>query len=407
MNASLKRFSIADFVYLSGLFVMLISQYLTVITNIKFIGAALCLIYLLLSGNINFDKKYYRWILSFNVLFLLSFLWSPNVKVSAIVFFSHLIPYYLLTFATIKYFSSYQKLDTICFAVFVSGLILIAYVANNMDEFVLGERFGSDLNDDPEERAWNVNSIGMCFSYSIFAGFFLFNKKNVGLIRKALFISSFILMGFAALLTGSRKVLLMLVIPIFYFSYNRFKKHFLLGLVLLLVLVGAGYYLIMNVEALYTTIGQRTEDMFAVLSGNGTGYEDNSRQLLALKGLEWWQDNPILGVGINCFKELSNVDPLFRGKHWYAHNNYVELLVDVGVVGFFLYYRGVYYLLRESLKKKSNAMSFVFIMTIMVLVLDTGNVSYYDMRVQLLIVILFGILRLEKKKNLIKSYEAS
>lgn len=407
MKASLEKFRIGDIIYLLGLYVMLISQYLTVISNIKYIGAAFCLAYLLMPGKNNFDKKYYRWILLFNIFFILSFLWSLNIRVSGIVVLVHLIPYYLLTFATIKYFNSYQKLDNILIAVFVCGLILIVYVASNMEEFMLGARFGSELIDDAEERVWNVNSIGMCFSYSIVAGLVLFNKKNVGLIRKVLFISSFLLMGFAALLTGSRKALLMLAIPLFYFSYKRSKKYSLLGLVVLVVVVGVSYYLMMNVEALYETIGYRTIDMINILTGNETGFEDNSRLRLTQLGIKWWQDNPILGVGINCFKVLSNADAQFRGKMFYAHNNYVELLVDVGLVGFILYYRGYYYLLKESLKKKSEAMSCVFIMTIMVLALDTGNVSYYDMRVQLLLVILFGILRLEKKKNIIKNYEAS
>ena len=408
MKASLEKFRIGDIIYLLGLYVMLISQYLTVISNIKYIGAAFCLAYLLMPGKNNFDKKYYRWILLFNIFFILSFLWSLNIRVSGIVVLVHLIPYYLLTFATIKYFNSYQKLDNILIAVFVCGLILIVYVASNMEEFMLGARFGSGLiDDDAEERFWNVNTIGMCFSYSILAGLVLFNKKNVGLIRKVLFISSFILMGFASLLTGSRKALLMMAIPIFYFSYKRLKKYFLLGLAVLIVVVGVSYYLMMNVEALYETIGYRTIDMINILTGNETGFEDNSRLRLTQLGIKWWQDNPILGVGINCFKVLSNADAQFRGKMFYAHNNYVELLVDVGLVGFILYYRGYYYLLKESLKKKSEAMSCVFIMTIMVLALDTGNVSYYDMRVQLLLVILFGILRLEKKKNIIKNYEAS
>ena len=408
MNNTFNLYETEDYFYLTGLYLMLISQWLTVYANIKFIGAAICLVYVLLYPKNNNDRRYLCWVFSFTAFFLMSVLWSLKEKVALYVFVYHLIPYFIFTVATMKYLNSYRKLFNILTAVFVCGIVLLVYLSMNIDEFILGVRLGSSLNDeDTEERFWNVNVIGMCLCFSLYAGWIVFNKIKKGLIIKVLFISVLVLFIFASLLTGSRKVLLMLAIPIGYFLYKKTQDNLILGLAGLITVFIAGYFIIMNVEFLYSTIGSRAEDMMVILMGEETGYEDDSRVYLAKYGIEWWKENPIWGVGINCYKVLSNETSMFRGKMFYAHNNYIELLVDVGVVGTFLYYRGYYYLLRESLKEKSEAMSWVFIMIVVVLFLDTGNVSYYDMRVQFLLVVLFVVLRLENNKVLLEEDEDS
>ena len=397
-NAVSRGFHFEDLLYLTGLFVMLISQYLGILAFFKYPGSIICFVYLFRYFNKQIDKIYVRWIIILVSFYLLSVVWSINYKVSIYLFVVHLIPYFLLTFATMNYFDSYIKLKRILITVFICGLLLLVYLSANIDDFIIGSRLGSSLNEDnPEDHVWNANVIGMSLCFSIYAGFLLYNSINKGFFKKTFLIISIFVMMIASLLTGSRKVLLMLAIPIFYFLYKNMRKYFLLGLVVSVVVLLSAYYLILNVEYLYSTIGSRTEDMIAIVTGNTTGHEDNSRSYLAQYGFQWWQDNPILGIGINCYRELSNVTSMFRGKNFYAHNNYIELLVDVGVIGVVLYYRGYFYLLKESLKNKSIAMSCVFILTIVIFALDIGNVSYYDMRVQLLLVILFCVLKIEKE----------
>ena len=97
-------------------------------------------------------------------------------------------------------------------------------------------------------------------------------------------------------------------------------------------------------------------DMWSVLTNDTSGEEDTSRVTLFQYGMNWFLDNPILGVGINNFRVLSTKTSEFAGMSFYAHNNYVELLVDIGIVGIVIYYSAYYYLYL-NLRKYNDTLS--------------------------------------------------
>lgn len=49
------------------------------------------------------------------------------------------------------------------------------------------------------------------------------------------------------------------------------------------------------------------------------------------QGIRVWMEHPFAGVGWQNYR-------FYNEAGLYAHNNYVELLASLGVVGFFLYY---------------------------------------------------------------------
>ena len=397
-----------NYFYLSGLYLMLLRHNIPVIgMALYWVGAFFCFLYLIYGGTARRNQAYTKWVLAYVLFFVLSISWSVNWKTSVFVFSFHLIPIFSLTFATLKYLRDYDRLNNILTAVFFCALAMLCYLAMNIEEFLIGVRLGNSLNDpDAEDKIWNANVIGMTFCFALYAGWIVF-MNSTSRIRKFFYVIVAVLMTMAVLLTGSRKTLLMLFIPISYFLYKKARSKFIISLLGLAVFSALSYYLIMNVEMFYSTIGSRVEDLITILSGDATGREDDSRYYLTMYGLEWWQNNPILGIGINCFRVLSSRTSMFWGKGFYAHNNYVELLVDVGIIGTIIYYSGYYYLLKESIIIKSHAASWVFALLIVVLVLDVAYVSYYDLNNQLLLAILFGVIYLEKNKLLLRDYEAS
>lgn len=115
-------------------------------------------------------------------------------------------------------------------------------------------------------------------------------------------------------------------------------------------------------------MGARIEEAVNILGGDKSG--DNSRVFLLLWGIDWFLEKPLLGHGINCFRVLSDQTLMFAGKNFYAHNNYIELLVGVGIIGFIIYYLFLIRLLLISYFQKSylGKVSVVLIITILLVI---------------------------------------
>lgn len=63
-----------------------------------------------------------------------------------------------------------------------------------------------------------------------------------------------------------------------------------------------------------------------------------ARAHMLLYGLELWQDKPIMGWGVGLSRSLIAKDEILMAQHHpHFHNNYLELLVEQGVMGFLFY----------------------------------------------------------------------
>lgn len=136
------------------------------------------------------------------------------------------------------------------------------------------------------------------------------------------------------LLGGSRKNLIAIPLVALIFallSGNGAKKAKIL-LCLLMILI-ASLYLLETVPAL-SNIRASLEGMFNGLGGSEDAEADGStqqRMYLMEQGIRVWAEHPFAGVGWQNYR-------YYNDAGLYAHNNYVELLASLGIVGFLLYY---------------------------------------------------------------------
>ncbi len=145
---------------------------------------------------------------------------------------------------------------------------------------------------------------------------------------------AFVLVLIATVVSGSRKIVFVwFAFSLLFLQYvgakfrtsNAFRILLLLGLPILVYIIMANATVIFKpVQNLY--VYERFQD---TLTGNESSA--NTRQLMSEEGLDLWQRSPIIGYGINQFRLVSSFTT-------YSHNNYVELLVSFGVIGFVLYY---------------------------------------------------------------------
>jgi len=114
------------------------------------------------------------------------------------------------------------------------------------------------------------------------------------------------------------------------------------------------------------------------------------RIYLAKLGLQAFMDNPIIGVGVNNFM-------IYSGGI-YSHNNYIELLAGLGIVGFIIFYSMHIFVLYKASQVSSTDLKIVFAFFVLVMFgMDMAGGSYYGKLI--LYTLLMAYLILERSNN--------
>ncbi len=224
----------------------------------------------------------------------------------------------------------------------------------------------------------------MVFSYSLIISLCFLFWKMFYIKRDRLTILKFVVVFITSIFSGTRKTLLCLIIFAIMIVFLKYRKNIIniikfviIGFVSLLFLYG----IITTNESLYKLIGRRIENIILiVVKDDDSKVNDASiteRNLLKHLSMDAFLEKPITGWGINNF---ANYSRNHSGPFLYAHNNYLEILSSLGLIGFTIYY-GSYILLllkaSKSLKKEGNSVYiFIFCFLVMTLVSDYSTGSY-------------------------------
>ena len=295
---------------------------------------------------------------------------------------------------------------------FLIGTIIVSCYSIFYEYLILGdiERLGTYVF---------ANEYGTRITYThdltislFFAMYNIFNKR----VNKSIYYVVMLVLIIMILLSGTRKLivaLLLFVVIYQIFNKKRNNDKVIMGTIVLVVLIPIMYYLMINVSLLYNLYGNRIESFVQSVL-----YEDDKqdasasqRNRMKEKALLYYQEEPIWGIGTNGFKFRFEYE---TGIFKYSHNNYTEILCDLGIVGFIMYYGGIVIILLKLIRKNRkefSAMNILFISSIItLLVLDIWNVCYY--RIQFLFIyelaglyILTTEKHLKKKRDFVKNGE--
>lgn len=199
-------------------------------------------------------------------------------------------------------------------------------------------------------------------------------------------------------LTGSRKALLALV---FYFVLSLFigqdRRHLMGRLLLILGCVVVTVLLLFKVDTLYRIIGHRMEQMFSYLLSVGSTDESMiSRGKMIIQAWDAFKQAPFLGHGMHSFSFITYYKS-------YSHNNYVELLSGLGLVGFLLYYVPLLCFVKTGyryLKQCNIEVAFGLGLLVSSLLQDVANVSYISMIDHLFFGIAIGMILVAGSPNI-------
>ena len=208
-------------------------------------------------------------------------------------------------------------------AIYVSGFCMVVYalykyggVVAYIDAMEYG-RMGGEIA--------NENVFGILFgNAAICAAYYMLVEK------KPLHLVSIVLFVFFALSSGSKKATLMVVAGIFCISAIHYGLKKFYKTILISAAVAVVAWLVLQLPV-FTVIRYRLESYF---TGTGNTTSDELRSRLITFGIEKFWQKPILGYGLNNFRN-------FHITGQYSHNNYIEVLFSGGLVGFIMYY-GMY-----------------------------------------------------------------
>lgn len=183
--------------------------------------------------------------------------------------------------------------------------------------------------------------------------------------------------GSIGLFTGSRKAVLAMGVGIIVFIILSGKRNLLKKLLLLMIISVLGWIIFMKVPA-FSLAKERFLMMFGLFSNSNVDDSTLIRKEMIEIGMEAFYKNPIFGYGVGFIG--GELVPSHFGYSTYLHNNYVELLVGLGLIGACLYYC-VHTIIIAKLIKIRGSHSFrnLFLSIIIsLLIIDIGAVSYYD-----------------------------
>ena len=342
-----RKINLINFILILYVFSIIVFDEGTIILKIiKVIFASVCILHLLYKKKIYIDK-YIIWMLIFVSFCMLSVKWALSVE-NAKSILSTLILNDICIFLILNLlYDDNNRIKLIINAIIFSSIILGFRIAIEYGPFI----FLSGVRGGGNGLA-SANTIGMIAAIASVLSVYELKVQNK---YKVLYTTTMILNLIIMILSASRKALLYFLIPIIiYYILN--SKNFLVSLKKVLISViflVIAFLAIMKVPFLYNSVGYRVETMINGFLGEGDTDASTSLRLSMIEwGIEWFQDNPYLGYGINNYKTLlGEKNTSFGTEGVYAHNNYVELLVDVGIIGTLIYYYIYLFILYSGIKK--------------------------------------------------------
>lgn len=340
------------------------------------------------------DVGYTTWSVSFLLICLISILWAVDTTL-VINSMKNLLVHFTILILLRSSIRTREDIETvfkvIVLSVVINSVHLLLNSASVFEQAKMVETGAARLGDEGD---WNANGIGFMTSTAMLISLY-FLKKSKKTYVKLINVCIIILTCVVTLLTGSRTAILKVAagsaLFIFFSAKGKRGRAVLIILILLFLL----YYAMMYIPLFYSIIGWRMEGLIAMFTGVGEveSSADIRNQFIG-DAIERWKESPILGYGLDCYRRVNTIK-----LNFYSHNNFVELLADLGIVGFIAFYiahiKNLFTLFR--LKKADNMKWFLITAIFVLLLSDYGTVSYHNLLSMTLIMLSFAYITICKK----------
>ncbi len=323
------------------------------------------------------------WYFIFFALAELSSFWAFSPEIASRQGLVFMITMLIVGFGLSQYATTSAEVEKVIF-VFVYAATVISVVQlifTPVSSWTAGY-FGSAVGSN------NSNTFGFISLTSCIMSYYLAYMKGH---KKHYFFVIFFL--FMCLLTSSRKAIIMSLVGIVLLTLFAFKKrNHLIHFIIMSAGAGLAFVLFLNVDFFYNLIGYRfvgfLESFFNSEENMGYGGSLALRHTFIEYAKILFKEKPLLGQGFANYTDI--VISEFYSSGSYAHNNYWEILADLGAVGFIVYYWFYVFLFIAAVvqiaRNPQNRLAILgFTFLISEIVLEWGVVSMISFFPQMLI----------------------
>lgn len=335
-------------------------------------------------------SKYIAWYLYFCVFALLSMLWAIDdskvfalfaIPIPIILFSAFIINLYIVSEVRV-----YKALNFLIIAGVYSAIrCLLNTNFSTFHAYYNRGMFASKLL----VKGLSYNSFTTPLALIAIISIFMSYYEH----KKIYYVVYIFILG-TLIISGSRKTIVVAVLGLVLVSllYKRNEKLYkkLIAISVILITV---YCLLRFVPILYSSVGHIMEEMFMSVFTSTERVTDFSlieRAFYRQKAWEVFLQNPILGAGIDNFS--SYLEAINYSHAVYAHNNFLELLADGGIIGFLVYYWFYIKILFISFRlylKHSKIKFHILVLSFMVclLIMEYGQIIYFNIYAQLVMAV--------------------
>lgn len=353
-----------------------------------FLGLQAISIAVLVLQLINAHVKKYFW--SYGIWFVLlcsysflSIFWSERQNVTALSSTLSVVQVGLIGLCILMYASTEESLRR-CINAFVVSAVMLSvrfFISVPISYWGQESRFSKDT-------IFGSNRPALVMSYAaVILVWMLMTQKEQVKKKKILFGGLIVLFLFVSLLMGTKQSLLIFGIGVMVLMLGSAKNpgKLLLRIGATAILFVVAYIAIMNVPVLYGAIGYRLEGFLAASMAAGGDKSTISRQYFIQDAFKVFLEHPILGIGQDGYRYVNSY------QFTYSHNNYVEMLANLGTIGAMLYYWMPFRILGQAVRRRSVALIVTTVMTA-ILVNDLAMISYSNEIVYILFAICIALM---------------
>ena len=152
------------------------------------------------------------------------------------------------------------------------------------------------------------------------------------------------------------------------------------------------------------TLSLRMTELFESFAGKEVSdYSVNERSFFRSTAMKVFLENPIIGIGINNF--AAYMEQIGYSHIAYSHCNYTEILSNLGIIGFCIYYYIYGYIVAKSIKllkkykEEKLELYYPIVLIFVLLMFEYGFVSYYIFEAQVQIFICYLLISFQMARK--------
>lgn len=316
------------------------------------------------------------WYGAFSLYVIISYLWSSTAgRIHSTNMFVAVVQIVILIVALDWYVDSYKRVELIskwyCYACVVLAFVLV--VASPVSTYG-SVQFGLFTGMQRNFTGYML----------MFGSFFCFYTAQSEKNKKFYFFALICLA--VSLLTGSRKIIFGYVIAIgLWVIFQENIKNTIKYMILVILALAVIVPILIQIPYFQEVFGER---LLAIIDSDTEDGSVMSRNRAKEIATVLFLSSPIVGRGWNAV--VTNYAEYWdKSATIYAHNNYLEIAADFGIMGLALFYSRILRKFVSCLKyvKRDPECRFLSICFVVQLVLDYGQVTY----VYLFLVLIFAI----------------